>query len=71
MTFAITSRRWATTLDIAALAFLVRAALVVYALAEPVWDGHYYDLGARHIAWSHGYGEELHLSPYSAAASRL
>ena len=54
--------RWATTLDIATLAFVARVALVVYALAEPVWDGHYYDLGARHIAWSHGYGEELHLS---------
>lgn len=54
--------RWWTTLDIAALAFVARLALVVYALAEPVWDGHYYDLGARHIAWSHGYGEELHLS---------
>jgi hypothetical protein len=54
--------RWGTTLDIATLAFVARVALVVYALAEPVWDGHYYDLGARHIAWSHGYGEELHLS---------
>ena len=54
--------RWATTLDLATLALVARVAVVAYALAEPVWDGHYYDLGARRIAAGLGYSEELHLS---------
>ena len=47
------------TLDLATLAFVVRLAVLVYALAEPCWDGHYYDLGARRIAAGLGYSEDL------------
>ena len=52
------TRRW-VTLDLATLAFVVRLAVIVYALSEPVWDGHYYDLGARRIAAGLGYSEDL------------
>jgi hypothetical protein len=27
--------------------------------SEPVWDGHYYDFGARRIAEGHGYSDDL------------
>lgn len=46
-------------------ALLFAAALVLRALAlrwfsaEPVWDGHYYDFGARRIASGHGYSEDV------------
>jgi 4-amino-4-deoxy-L-arabinose transferase-like glycosyltransferase len=41
-----------------ALAFALRF-LVARALAgEPVWDGHYYDFGARRIAEGHGYSDD-------------
>ena len=53
------SRTTRLTLDVATLAFVARLAVVVYALAEPVWDGHYYDLGARRIADGKGYSEDL------------
>ena len=43
--------------------FVVALALRLYvasALAgEPVWDGHYYDFGARHIASGFGYADEV------------
>lgn len=43
--------------------FVVAFALRLYvasALAgEPVWDGHYYDFGARHIASGFGYADEV------------
>jgi 4-amino-4-deoxy-L-arabinose transferase-like glycosyltransferase len=43
--------------------FFVALALrlwVASALAgEPVWDGHYYDFGARHIASGFGYADEV------------
>ncbi|MDB5220907.1 MAG: hypothetical protein JWO86_8834 [Myxococcaceae bacterium] len=43
--------------------FVVAMALRLYvasALAgEPVWDGHYYDFGARHIASGFGYADEV------------
>jgi 4-amino-4-deoxy-L-arabinose transferase-like glycosyltransferase len=43
--------------------FVVATALRLYvagALAgEPVWDGHYYDFGARHIASGFGYADEV------------
>ncbi len=50
------------TADLAALAFVARFAVLVYALTEPCWDGHYYDLGARRIAGGHGYSEDLFLA---------
>ena len=41
------------------VAFALRL-LVARALAgEPVWDGHYYDFGARHIASGFGYADEV------------
>ena len=43
--------------------FVVATGLRLYvagALAgEPVWDGHYYDFGARHIASGFGYADEV------------
>jgi hypothetical protein len=39
---------------------LVLRLYVASALAgEPVWDGHYYDFGARHIASGFGYADEV------------
>jgi 4-amino-4-deoxy-L-arabinose transferase-like glycosyltransferase len=47
---------------IGALLFVVALAPRLYvALAwagEPVWDGHYYDFGARRIAAGHGYSDD-------------
>jgi hypothetical protein len=43
--------------------FVVALALRLYAAArlagEPVWDGHYYDFGARRIASGFGYADEI------------
>ncbi len=39
---------------------LVLRLVVARALSgEPVWDGHYYDFGARHIASGFGYADEV------------
>jgi hypothetical protein len=51
----------ALTADLAVLAAVVRLVVIVVAQCEPVWDGHYYDVGARRIAEGHGYSEDLHL----------
>jgi hypothetical protein len=53
---------WAISADLAALAFVLRLGVIVYALAEPVWDGHYYDVGARRIAAGLGYSEDLFIA---------
>ena len=47
------------SLDIACIALVARLAVIVHALSEPVWDGFYYDFGARRIAGGHGYSEDL------------
>ncbi|MGZ3455229.1 MAG: glycosyltransferase family 39 protein [Polyangiales bacterium] len=47
------------SLDIACVALVARLAVIVHALTEPVWDGFYYDFGARRIAEGHGYSEDL------------
>ena len=43
--------------------FVVALVLRLYAAStlagEPVWDGHYYDFGARHIASGFGYADEV------------
>jgi hypothetical protein len=43
--------------------FVVALLLRLYAAStlagEPVWDGHYYDFGARHIASGFGYADEV------------
>lgn len=50
---------WATTADLASVAFFARLLVIIHALAEPVWDGFYYDFGARRIAGGFGYSEDL------------
>jgi len=52
-------KRWAITADIATSALVARIALALHAYAEPVWDGFYYDLGARRMAEGLGYSEDL------------
>lgn len=51
--------RLESTADVAALALVARIAVAIHAHAEPVWDGFYYDLGARRIAAGLGYSEDL------------
>jgi 4-amino-4-deoxy-L-arabinose transferase-like glycosyltransferase len=41
-----------------AVAFLLRFAAAQWLAGEPVWDGHYYDFGARRIAAGHGYSDD-------------
>lgn len=41
-----------------AVAFLLRFAAAQWLAGEPVWDGHYYDFGARRIAEGHGYSDD-------------
>jgi hypothetical protein len=53
------STRWATTADLATAALVARLLVAIHAQAEPVWDGFYYDLGARRIAAGLGYSEDL------------
>jgi hypothetical protein len=48
-----------TSVGVFAIALFLRLALVAVALAEPVWDGFYYALGARRIAAGFGYSEDL------------
>jgi hypothetical protein len=52
-------KRYALTLDLAMIALIARIAIMMHAHAEPVWDGFYYDLGARRIASGLGYSEDL------------
>lgn len=52
-------KRWSVTADLAVIALLARIAVMLHAHAEPVWDGFYYDLGARRIAAGLGYSEDL------------
>jgi hypothetical protein len=41
-----------------AVAFVLRFAAARWLAGEPVWDGHYYDFGARRIAEGHGYSDD-------------
>jgi hypothetical protein len=41
------------------VAFALRLVVARNEAAEPVWDGHYYDFGARHIALGLGYADEI------------
>jgi len=45
------------SLFVVALALRLAAAFTL--AAEPVWDGHYYDFGARRIASGFGYADEV------------
>jgi len=51
------SRAWA--LFLFALALLPRLYVALAWAGEPVWDGHYYDYGARRIAAGFGYSDDL------------
>jgi len=42
-----------------AVGFTLRLATSAALAAEPVWDGHYYDFGARQIAKGFGYADEV------------
>lgn len=41
------------------VAFTLRLYVARTMAGEPVWDGHYYDFGARHIAAGLGYADEV------------
>jgi len=41
-----------------AVAFALRFLAARMLAGEPVWDGHYYDFGARRIAEGHGYSDD-------------
>jgi 4-amino-4-deoxy-L-arabinose transferase-like glycosyltransferase len=41
-----------------AVAFALRFIAARWLAGEPVWDGHYYDFGARRIAEGHGYSDD-------------
>ncbi len=41
-----------------AVAFTLRFVVAAWLAGEPVWDGHYYDFGARRIAEGHGYSDD-------------
>ncbi len=49
---------WAFPLALFAVAFVLRFAVASFLAGEPVWDGHYYDFGARRIAEGHGYSDD-------------
>ena len=40
------------------VAFTLRFAVAAWLAGEPVWDGHYYDFGARRIASGAGYSDD-------------
>ena len=45
-------------LGLFAVAFALRFLAARLLAGEPVWDGHYYDFGARRIAEGHGYSDD-------------
>ena len=49
---------WAEPVAFFLVAFLLRFAAARLFAGEPVWDGHYYDFGARRIAEGHGYSDD-------------
>src|SRR5262245_12982613 len=46
------------SLGLFAVAFALRFLAARLFAGEPVWDGHYYDFGARRIAEGHGYSDD-------------
>ena len=46
------------TFALFSLAFVLRLGAAFMLAGEPVWDGHYYDFGARRIAEGHGYSDD-------------
>src|SRR5882757_5628115 len=47
------------TAAIAALALVPRLYVAIAWAREPVWDGHYYDFGAKRIAAGLGYSDDV------------
>ncbi len=50
---------WTTTLVVGVISLLPRLYAALAFSREPVWDGHYYDYGARRIAQGLGYSDDL------------
>ncbi len=46
------------------VAFTLRLVAARVFAGEPVWDGHYYDFGARRIAEGHGYSDDRMMGGY-------
>lgn len=58
MTRARDPQYLAVSLLLFAVAFTLRFSVAAALAGEPVWDGHYYDFGARRIADGHGYSDD-------------
>ena len=54
-----TGRNLAFGIGLFVVAFALRLVVAKTLAGEPVWDGHYYDFGARHIASGFGYADEV------------
>ena len=52
------TRRALSPILLFVVAFVLRFAAARWLAGEPVWDGHYYDFGARRIADGHGYSDD-------------
>ncbi|WP_394825195.1 ArnT family glycosyltransferase [Pendulispora albinea] len=52
----------ATALVLFAVAFVPRILVAHFLAGEPVWDGHYYDFGARRIAQGLGYSDDVRVA---------
>jgi 4-amino-4-deoxy-L-arabinose transferase-like glycosyltransferase len=52
-------RDWLVTLAVGLLSLLPRLYASLAWSREPVWDGHYYDFGARRIAEGFGYSDDV------------
>ena len=50
---------WQTTLLVCLLSLVPRLYAAIALSGEPVWDGHYYDFGARRIALGLGYSDDI------------
>jgi 4-amino-4-deoxy-L-arabinose transferase-like glycosyltransferase len=48
-----------TALLLFAIALVPRLLVIHFFAGEPVWDGHYYDFGARRIAQGFGYSDDV------------
>ena len=52
-------REWLVTWTVGLLSFVPRLYVALAWVREPVWDGHYYDFGARRIAQGFGYSDDI------------
>ncbi len=56
---------WLYTAVVGLVALLPRLYVAIAWAREPVWDGHYYDFGARRIAAGLGYSEDVILNGHA------